>query len=195
MANHIGTFRQIIGWKGLVDSVNEFGHDHEFTKLIPDLKGKDPDDAYSQIPYEKGYITLSYLETQVGKKKWNKYIPHYFTKFARRSLDSYDFKSDLLEFFASDSEASAALKAVDWDKWFYSPGLPPKPEFDTSLVDVCYALASKWEKADPKSFVPKAEDIKDWKGKQVVVFLDQLQALAKPLDKSLVQAMGRTYGE
>jgi hypothetical protein len=38
------------------DSVNQFGHDHEFTKLVIDLKGKDPDDAFSSVPYEKvGY--------------------------------------------------------------------------------------------------------------------------------------------
>ena len=35
------------------DSINQFGHDHEFTKLVIDLKGKDPDDAFSSIPYEK----------------------------------------------------------------------------------------------------------------------------------------------
>ena len=187
-------FQAIIGWKALVDSVDEFGRDHEFTKLIPDLKGKDPDDAFSSIPYEKGYVFLSYLEAMVGKDKWNKYIPHYFTTFARRSLDSYDFKSSLLEYFSSDSSASAALEAVDWDKWFYSPGLPPKPDFDTSLVDVCYTLACKWEQANPSTFEPKAEDIKDWKARQVVVFLERLQALPRPLDKSLTQKMGQTYG-
>lgn len=36
-----------------VGSVDRFGHDHEFTKLIVDLKGKDPDDAFSSVPYEK----------------------------------------------------------------------------------------------------------------------------------------------
>jgi hypothetical protein len=35
------------------DSIDRFGHDHEFTKLVIDLKGKDPDDAFSSIPYEK----------------------------------------------------------------------------------------------------------------------------------------------
>jgi leukotriene-A4 hydrolase len=35
------------------DSTDRFGHDHEFTKLVIDLKGKDPDDAFSSIPYEK----------------------------------------------------------------------------------------------------------------------------------------------
>lgn len=26
----------------------------EFTKLVPDLSGVDPDDAFSSVPYEKG---------------------------------------------------------------------------------------------------------------------------------------------
>jgi len=33
--------------------VNLFGSDHEFTKLVINLKGKDPDDAFSSVPYEK----------------------------------------------------------------------------------------------------------------------------------------------
>jgi len=37
----------------LVNSINNFGADHEFTKLVIDLKGKDPDDAFSTVPYEK----------------------------------------------------------------------------------------------------------------------------------------------
>lgn len=43
-------FSAIIGWKALEDSIAQFGEDHEFTKLIPDLKGKDPDDAFSSVP-------------------------------------------------------------------------------------------------------------------------------------------------
>lgn len=51
-------FSAIIGWKALTDSINSYGEDHEFTKLIPDLKGHDPDDAFSSIPYEKGFTFL-----------------------------------------------------------------------------------------------------------------------------------------
>jgi leukotriene-A4 hydrolase len=138
-------FSAIIGWAALVGSVDRIGHDHEFTKLIVDLKGKDPDDAFSSIPYEKGFHFLYYLEKLIGKEKWDKFIPHYFTTWNRKSLDSYEFKSTLVDFFSADKDASSALDALDWDKWFYAPGLPPKPDFDTSMVDVCYALAKKWE--------------------------------------------------
>lgn len=69
-------FSAIIGWKSLTDAVEQFGDDHEFTKLIVDLKGKDPDDAFSSVPYEKGFNFLFYLENLVGKSKFDKFIPH-----------------------------------------------------------------------------------------------------------------------
>lgn len=83
---------------------------------------------------------------------------------------------------------------MDWDKWLYAPGLPPKPDFDTTLVDVCYNLASKWEQAMAENFEPNAEDVSGWKAKQKVVFLDSVQLFEKPLDKRLVRAMGKAYG-
>lgn len=69
-------FSAIIGWKALSDSVEHFGQDHEFTKLVINLKGKDPDDAFSSIPYEKGFNFLFHLETLLGKAKFDKFIPH-----------------------------------------------------------------------------------------------------------------------
>jgi leukotriene-A4 hydrolase len=56
--------------------VEQFGHDHEFTKLVIDLKGKDPDDAFSSIPYEKGFNFLFYLENLLTKEKFDPFIPH-----------------------------------------------------------------------------------------------------------------------
>jgi leukotriene-A4 hydrolase len=85
------------------------------------------------------------LERLIGKASWDKFIPHYFTTWLKKSLDSYDFKATLLDFFKSDKEVSKALESVDWDSWFYKPGLPPKPKFDTNMVDICYALAKNWE--------------------------------------------------
>ncbi|KAL8796372.1 MAG: hypothetical protein Q9195_001279 [Heterodermia aff. obscurata] len=190
-------FSAIIGWKALRDSIREFGEDHEFTKLIVDLKGKDPDDAFSTVPYEKGFTFLYYLEKQIGIKKWDKFIPHYFSTFARKSLDSYEFKSTLLSFFSKDSEVYPFLKNLDWDIWFYAPGFPPKPDFDTSLADSCYALASEWERWNAEAgtnFQPSSSDIAGWGSNQVVVFLEAVQEFEKPLGKKGVHLMGEQYG-
>ncbi|KAI4250281.1 MAG: hypothetical protein L6R42_008782, partial [Xanthoria sp. 1 TBL-2021] len=170
---------------------------HDFTKLVIDLKGKDPDDAFSSVPYEKGFHFLYHLEKLLGKEQWDPFIPHYFSKYRGKSLDSYDFKSTLLEFFEKDAAATKKLGEVDWDAWFYQPGLPPKPHFDTSMVDVCYALADKWKRfgdSDNGGFKPQEKDIEGWMANQVVVLLERILDFEKPLSKEAVPVMGQTSG-
>ncbi|KAK4499110.1 hypothetical protein PRZ48_009622 [Zasmidium cellare] len=189
-------FSAIIGWKALSDSIEQFGEDHEFTKLIPNLIGKDPDDAFSSIPYEKGFNFLYYLEKLVGIEKWNKFIPHYFTEYKERSVDSYEFKATLLSFFESDEAASKKLTEVDWDTWFYAPGYPPKPKFDTELADMCYDLADKWEALNEGKggFEPSKKDIEHFNANQSVVLLEKIQTFSKPLAPKLVERLGQEYG-
>ncbi|KAK5172421.1 hypothetical protein LTR04_005561 [Oleoguttula sp. CCFEE 6159] len=173
------SFSALIGWKALQDSIERFGEDHEFTKLVIDLKGKDPDDAFSSIPYEKGF---------------------YFKTFAKKSVDSYEFKSTLLDFFASNPSTSRKLADLDFESWFYKPGYPPKPDFDTSMVDVCYALADKWKQLTTRSnsaeaeFTPHKADIAAWSANQCVVFLERVQTFPTPLPDTAVRTMGEVYG-
>lgn len=38
---------------------------------------------------------------------------------------------------------------IDWEAWYYAPGSPPVThEYDTSLAEQAYALATKWHTAD-----------------------------------------------
>ncbi|KAF2433615.1 putative leukotriene A-4 hydrolase like protein [Tothia fuscella] len=187
-------FSAIIGWKALQDSIERYGEDHEFTQLVIDLKGKDPDDAFSSVPYEKGFVFLYHLEKLIGKDKWDKFIPHYFTEFKFKSLDSYDFKACLLKFFESDKDASAKLEELDWDTWFYKPGYPPKPDFDDSMVKVCYELADSWKNKSTTDFKPSESDISSWLANQSVVFLEKLQTFEKSLPVDDIELMGKVYG-
>ncbi|KAK4548365.1 hypothetical protein LTR36_010236 [Oleoguttula mirabilis] len=190
-------FSAIIGWKALSDSIAQYGEDHNFTKLIPDLKGQDPDDAFSSIPYEKGFVFLYGFEKLLGKDKWDTFIPHYFTTYKQRSVDSYEFKATLLSFFSSDPDASKKLNNIDWDEKFYKPGFPPKPDFDTTLADQCYELAVKWKKLNDgteSGFSPDQKDISGFTANQSVVFLEALQGIEKPLSPELVDLMGQRYG-
>lgn len=93
-----------------------------------------------------------------------------------------------------DSVASRLLNDLDWDQWFYAPGLPPKPRFDTSLVDVVYALAQKWESLPNSSFKPEASDLKGLTANQIVVFLEQILLWERPLSPELSKLMGDVYG-
>lgn len=99
-----------------------------------------------------------------------------------------------MDFFQSDSEASKVLNDLEWDTWFYAPGFPPKPHFDTSLVDVVYELAEKWQYLPGSSFKPQASDIQGLTANQIVVFLEQVLASEKPLSPEMSKLMGDVYG-
>jgi leukotriene-A4 hydrolase len=116
----------------------------------------------------------------VGRENFNKFIPHYFHTWATKSLDSFEFKATFLDFFAAPEYAALKDKiaAIDWEGRFNSTGMPPKPEFDTSLVDVCYDLAAKWK---TKGFTPSPSDTASFNGNQVLVFLNAVQDFEEPL--------------
>jgi leukotriene-A4 hydrolase len=100
----------------------------------------------------------------------------------------------MLDFFASDPDASKKLNDLDWDSWFYKPGYPPKPDFDTSMVDACYKLADAWKQRAEKPFEPKKSDIEGWMANQSVVFLERIQTFDSPLRVEDVELIGDTYG-
>ncbi|KJR89161.1 leukotriene-A4 hydrolase [Sporothrix schenckii 1099-18] len=186
-------FSAVIGWKALEGAVQSFGPSHDYTKLLINHDGIDPDDAFSTVPYEKGFHMVYYLERLVGRANFDKFIPYYFTKWSGKSLDSYEFRDTFLEFFAKPEFASLkdAVAGIDWEGRFHTPGLPPKPQFDTSLIDVCYQLAEQWK---AKDFVPSPKDVGGWTANQVIVFLGEIQSFTEPITADQSQRMGAAYG-
>ncbi|SCV00960.1 LAME_0G13102g1_1 [Lachancea meyersii CBS 8951] len=173
-------FSALIGWNDLGNSINSMKNPDRFSTLVQNLKdGTDPDEAFSTVPYEKGSTFLMYLETLLGgKEAFDPFIKHYFRKFARQSLDTWQFFDALFEFYA---DKRALLETVDWEKWFFTPGMPPKPELITTLADDVYALAEKWiskaqtchNQADFEKWFC-ADDVKEFSSNQMVLLLDSL---------------------
>ncbi|BFZ64160.1 Leucyl aminopeptidase yscIV [Saitoella coloradoensis] len=192
-------FSALIGYQALVDSVDEFteqGH-LEYTRLIPDLTGcKDPDDAFSSVPYEKGFALLYHIEKSIGMELMDEFTKAYFAEYRLKTIDSFTFRSFLESWVKTNGgeEVSQKLaKEVDWDDWFYAEGLPKvDPNFDTTLAEKCYALAKKWEEADDSASFSK-DDIKNWLPGQLVLFLDKLGALSTPLSATKVEKLAATY--
>lgn len=133
------------------DDVEQFGEDHEYTKLVVNHDNIDPDDVFSTVAYEKGFHLLYYLERLVGRENFDTFIRRFFSKWAGKSLDSFEFRDTFMDFFneTGDAEIRKKIATIDWNDKFYTPGLPPKPKFDTTLADQCFELANKWK--DPVS--------------------------------------------
>jgi len=98
------------------------------TQLYIDLKGRDPDDAFSGVPYTKGQLFLIYLEKKFGRDRFDQFVLDYFDSHAFQSLGTTNFvkylKANLTHKYpnvVSDEEVN---------EWIYEQGLPsyvPKP--------------------------------------------------------------------
>jgi leukotriene-A4 hydrolase len=155
----------VIGFQDLKDSIDQFGESHEFTKLVPNLKGFDPDDAFSSVPYEKGYNFLYYLETLVGGGEvFEPFIKSWIQTHKFQCVTSKDFETFFVRCFPDIN--------VDWDAWLYTPGLPLiLNSFDDTLMKNYLELADKWIN-ESEGFME--DDIADFSSTQKNGFLNQL---------------------
>jgi len=195
-------FQAIGGWKTLKETVHRIGETSPLTRLVPDLSGIDPDDAFSSIPYENGFAFLYYLSEKVGGPEvFQEFLREYIKKFKLTSIDTSTFKQMFLEYF--DGKGIGDLvKDVDWDAWLYTPGMPPvKNTYDTTLADACTELANRWILWDsnltPNSPFSK-EDLNSFSilSNQLELFLDELldSCRTEPFPLYKAQAMEAAYG-
>ena len=121
----------MIGYKNLIDDINKFGESKSFSAVVPNLLGRHPDDAFSTIPYEKGFNFLYYIEKIInenaGVDLFKLILRRYFTKFRFMSVSSDDFKEHLfqeIKDFFSEEQAKKIIDDIKWDEWLYKPGIP-----------------------------------------------------------------------
>jgi len=76
-----------IGWRGLNRMMERFKDNMEFTKLKPKMAGIDPDDVYSEVPYEKGFQFLWRIERQVrgSMEHCHCFAPHHIYSFTKNN--------------------------------------------------------------------------------------------------------------
>eukprot|EP00898_Chlorokybus_atmophyticus_P001097 jgi/Chlat1/1989/Chrsp158S02286 len=154
------------GLKALHDSVEVFGRDHKFTCLLTDLSNaEDPDDAFSSVPYEKGFNFLFYLQTLVGgSSAFEAFLRAYIDHFKYKTLDTQDFKDFFLEHF----KGCQRLDEIDWEAWLRKPGMPPtENDFDSSLIEPALKLAQQWHEGGEQC---SSQDIKGFTSEQAPSF-------------------------
>jgi leukotriene-A4 hydrolase len=140
--------------------------------LAIDLRGRDPDDVFSQIPYIKGALFISWLSSRYGVDTLDNFLNGYFAHFAFQSISTEQFRAYL--------EANllplkpGAVTAAELDEWIHAPGLPKSavlPHSDAfERVDAARKdwLAGKVVAADLPA--------KEWTTQEWVRFLDGMPA-------------------
>lgn len=101
------------------------------TILHVEIKNRDPDDAFSGVPYTKGQLFLMYLEEKFGRDRFDPFVKTYFNTFAFKSLDTPSFvkylNKNLIEKYPG------VVSKAEINEWIFGTKMPanaPQPKSD-----------------------------------------------------------------
>ena len=101
------------------------------TALYIHLRGRDPDDAFSDVPYTKGQLFLIYLEQKFGRERFDAFLLQYFADHQFQSLGTLAFEHYLNSHLIHKYPNIVSDKKVK--EWLFGTGLPsdaPNPKSD-----------------------------------------------------------------
>jgi leukotriene-A4 hydrolase len=174
-----------------VNEINELSE--EMKRLAPadqilhiDLKGRDPDEGSTQVPYVKGSLFLRQLEQTFGREKFDEFLRGYFTHFQFQSITTGDFVAYLHKNLL---DASPELSAkIPLDEWLTKPGMPAGIALPHSEAFAKVAqLASAWIAGSVKTAELPA---KTWSTQEWVYFLREV---APKLDASKMRDLDDVF--
>ena len=144
--------------------------------LHVDLKGRDPDEGFTDVPYEKGALFLLHLEQTFGRERFDRFLREYFNHFAFQSITTEQFLAYLKQNLLDKSPELAARVPVD--EWISRPGLPASAPTPTSPAFArVEEQAKRWLRNEiPASQIPLA----GWTTQERLHFLTFVQNAFEP---------------
>ena len=153
----------MVGLSDLKADIIAFGESKSFSSLEPNLLGRNPDDAFNKVPYEKGFNLLYYLENKVNSDEiFQKFMRSYIDKFKKGVVKYMDFRTFFETFIKNNvKDWEKILNDIDWDTWVFAPGFPPvENDFSNKYADeVDQAVKDFYENKLGDDFVKR---FKDW---------------------------------
>jgi leukotriene-A4 hydrolase len=172
----VAALHQALGRRQLERAVERFRDRPELTHLRTCLIGIDPDDAYSEVPYEKGYLFLRALEEDVGRAAFDRFLRRYVEAFAFRSITTEEFTS-----FA-EAELPGALARVGAARWLSSAGIPENaPAPASSRLEALEGLGAA---------LPSEELAGSWTPTEWSLYLE---SLPRPQPKGVCEELDRRF--
>jgi len=102
------------------------------TILHVEIEGRDPDDAFSGVPYTKGQLFLMHLEEKFGRKVFDAFLREYFDVHAFKSMDTKNFVRYLKQNLLDKYPNKVSMKEIN--TWLTEPLLPSDAPNPTSNV-------------------------------------------------------------
>ncbi len=177
----------VLGRQGLEKEMA--GMDARDQILHVDLAGRDPDEGFTGVPYEKGALFLRQLEETFGRDRFDAFLKGYFDHFAFQSITTADFEAYLKANLQDSAPVLAARVPVT--EWITKPGLPasaPRPQSDAfARVET---EANRWLKGETQA---SKLQTRQWTTQEWLHFLNFLpKELTREQMLQLDQAFGLT---
>ena len=172
----VAALQAALGRRSLDESLERFATRPGLTKLRTELRGVDPDDAFSRVPYEKGFLFLCSIEAAVGRTV--------FSKWLRSWLDAHRFGAVTTEDFEAHVEAAlpGVLAAVDARTWLDGEGIPSSAKRMTSArLDAIEALGAA---------VPAPAQTSGWTPTEWALYLE---SMPRPAPEATCRALDTQY--
>ena len=156
----------------------------KYQKLAIDLSGKDPDDAFSGVPYDKGRFFLDWMEHSVGRETFDAFLNGYFDHFAFKSINTEDFLVYLDENLIQKNTGKISMDDVK--QWIFEPGLP-----DFAVVpstDKFSNLDALMEQLKTEAIDLQDLPVDQWTTQEWLYFLRNLPAPVSQVDMQKLDA-------
>ena len=113
-------YSEMLALLGFQDLQNQVDNSQPAMQLLRlNMKGKHPDDAMTDIAYEKGYFFLRMLEENIGRDKMDEFLIKYFKDHKFQTIVTEEFLSYLKENLLDDN-----FKGLNVEQWVFDSGIP-----------------------------------------------------------------------
>jgi hypothetical protein len=151
-----------------------------------DLRDRDPQLAFSDVPYEKGRLFLSYLDAKFGRDRFDAFLRGYFDHFAFQSVTTQQFTEYLTQNLLDRFPGIVTHEQVM--AWESAPGIP---------ADAVLPVSSAFQPVDDArsawlggTLAAKKFGL-DWVSQQWLYFLDNMPAT---LSAKQLEELDKAYG-
>lgn len=178
------TMLEVLGRRELVDEMKRLPAAE--TVLHINLAGRDPDDGFTSVPYEKGSAFARVLEEAAGRKRFDPFLRAYFNRYAFQSITTAEFADEVRANLIKEQVDLA--RRVRMDEWLYEPGLPPNaPELVSKALARVEAEAARFAKGTTAA----ALETNGWSTQEWQHFLG---ALPVKLSSAQLADLDRAFG-
>ena len=155
----------------LKEEVDRMGAENADTHLKLNMDGRDPEDAFSTIPYQKGRFFLLTIEKTVGRERWDAFLKEYFREHAFGNMTTERFLTYMNDNLLMGDKKLA--EQIQIENWVYGRGIPSNfPELHSEEFEIVDSIIDNWVGGSPASEI----STEGWTTHHWIYFFKQLPA-------------------